>query len=205
MLTWAHTQGLTLRLIEPGKSNQNASIESFNGRFRDECLNAHLFTTLAHAQALIEAWRCEYNEERPKKGLGGLTPALYAQQLAAESKCSHPRTLKPTATQGGGMSRPPPDDLVNPTVDFHGERRRNDTHQSTTDPQARLYRKGSGREAILAYLGHVLLDNRHGLVANVCVGIVKLSQTAVFDAQHGGFTAGSSQYLGGRSTSFSLT
>ena len=75
MLTWAHTQGLTLRLIEPGKSNQNASIESFNGRFRDECLNAHLFTTLAHAQALIEAWRCEYNEERPKKGLGGLTPA----------------------------------------------------------------------------------------------------------------------------------
>ena len=73
MLTWAHTQGLTLRLIEPGKPNQNASIESFNGRFRDECLNEHWFTTLAHAQALIEAWRCEYNEERPKKGLGGLT------------------------------------------------------------------------------------------------------------------------------------
>ena len=84
MLTWAHTQGLTLRLIEPGKPNQNAYIESFNGRFRDECLNEHWFTTLAHAQALIEAWRCEYNEERPKKGLGGLTPALYAKQLAAE-------------------------------------------------------------------------------------------------------------------------
>ena len=54
-------------------------------------------------------------------------------------------------------------------MDFHGERRRNDTHQSTTDPQARLYRKGPGREATLAYLHHVLLDNRHGLVANVCV------------------------------------
>ena len=64
---------------------------------------------------------------------------------------------------------PPPDDPGNPTVDFHGERRRNDTHESTTDPQARLYRKGPGREATLAYLGHVLLDNRHRLVANVCV------------------------------------
>ena len=63
---------------------------------------------------------------------------------------------------------PPPDDPGNPTVDFHGERRRNDTHASTTDPDARLYRKGPGREAKLAYLGHVLLDNRHGLVANVC-------------------------------------
>ncbi len=64
---------------------------------------------------------------------------------------------------------PPPDDPGNPTVDFRGERRRNDTHESTTDPKARLYRKGPGREATLAYLGHVLLDNRHGLVANVCV------------------------------------
>ena len=57
----------------------------------------------------------------------------------------------------------PPDDPGNPTVDFHGERRRNDTHQSTTDPEAMLHRKGQGKEAKLAYLGHVLLDNRHGL------------------------------------------
>jgi transposase len=63
---------------------------------------------------------------------------------------------------------PPPDDSGNPTVNFHGERRKNDTHQSTTDPDAQLYRKGEGREAKLAYLGHVLLDNRFGLVANVC-------------------------------------
>jgi transposase len=63
----------------------------------------------------------------------------------------------------------PPDDPGNPTVDFHGERRRNDTHESTTDPDARLHRKGRGKEAKLAYLGHVLLDNRHGLVSNVCV------------------------------------
>ena len=63
---------------------------------------------------------------------------------------------------------PPPDDPGNPTVNFHGEPRKNDTHQSTTDPDAQLYRKGQGKEAKLAYLGHVLLDNRHGLVANVC-------------------------------------
>ena len=66
-----------------------------------------------------------------------------------------------------GPEEPPPDDPGNPTVDFRGERRRNDTHESTTDPQARLYRKGPGREAMLAYLGHVLLDNRHGLVGDV--------------------------------------
>ena len=64
---------------------------------------------------------------------------------------------------------PPPDDPGNPTVNFHGESRRNETHQSTTDPDARLARKGNGREAKLSYAGHVLLDNRHGLVANVCV------------------------------------
>jgi transposase len=63
---------------------------------------------------------------------------------------------------------PPPDDPGNPTVNFHGEMRKNDTHASTTDPDAQLYRKGNGKEAKLAYLGHVLLDNRHGLVANVC-------------------------------------
>jgi putative transposase len=84
MLTWASNRGVTLRLIEPGKPTQNAYIESFNGRFRDECLNEHWFTSMAHAQVLIEAWRREYNEERPKKGLGGLTPARYAKQLVAE-------------------------------------------------------------------------------------------------------------------------
>jgi transposase len=58
----------------------------------------------------------------------------------------------------------PPDDPGNPSVDFHGERRRNATHQSTTDPEARLARKGAGKEAKLSYAGHVEMDNRHGLV-----------------------------------------
>ncbi len=82
MLNWAHRRGIALRLIEPGKPNQNAYVESFNGRFRDECLNEHWFMSLVHARTLIEAWRREYNEERPKKSLGGLTPTQYAKHLA---------------------------------------------------------------------------------------------------------------------------
>jgi len=74
----------------------------------------------------------------------------------------------------------PPDDPGNPSVDFHGERRRNDTHRSRTDPDARLHRKGPGREAKLVYLGHVLLDNRHGLVANV--GVTAATGTAEREA-----------------------
>ena len=61
---------------------------------------------------------------------------------------------------------PPPDDPGNPTVNFHGERRSNTTHASTTDPDARLARKGGGHEAKLAYAGHVLMENRHGLAVD---------------------------------------
>lgn len=82
MLNWAHQRGVQLRQIQPGKPNQNAYIESFNGRLRDECLNEHWFVSLGHAKTIIETWRQEYNHERPKKALGGLTPAAYARQLA---------------------------------------------------------------------------------------------------------------------------
>jgi transposase len=61
----------------------------------------------------------------------------------------------------------PPDDPGNPTVDFHGQKRRNETHASTTDPQARLARKGDGKEAKLAYSGHALMENRHGLLVDL--------------------------------------
>lgn len=81
MLNWAHARGVQLFLIEPGKPNQNAYIESFNRRFRGECLNEHLLTSLTHARVIVEAWRREYNEERPKRSLGGLTPSAYAKQL----------------------------------------------------------------------------------------------------------------------------
>ena len=80
-IEWAHKRGVALRLIEPGKPNQNACIESFNGRLRDECLNEHWFPNLLHARTVIETWRREYNEERPKKALGGLMPAAYAKKL----------------------------------------------------------------------------------------------------------------------------
>jgi transposase len=65
--------------------------------------------------------------------------------------------------------RLPPEDPKNPTVNFHGQTRRNDTHQSTTDPDARLYKKGSGHEAKLVYLGHLLTENRHGLIVDTAV------------------------------------
>jgi transposase len=74
----------------------------------------------------------------------------------------------------------PPDDPKNPTVNFHGETRRNDTHQSTTDPDARLYKKAVGREAKLAYLGHLLTENRHGLIVDTAV--TAASGTAERDA-----------------------
>jgi IS5 family transposase len=64
---------------------------------------------------------------------------------------------------------PKDDDPGNPSVNFHGEQRSNDTHQSTTDPEARLARKGAGKEAKLSYAGHVLMENRHGLAVNCCV------------------------------------
>jgi transposase InsO family protein len=85
MLSWAHEREVKLFLIQPGKPNQNAYIESFNGRLRDECLNEHWFVNLLHARSVIEIWRKEYNDERPKKSLGGLTPSAYAKKLAEKS------------------------------------------------------------------------------------------------------------------------
>jgi transposase len=80
-----------------------------------------------------------------------------------EAWASH-KSFKPK----GGTGRPP-DDPKNPTVNFHGETRRNDTHQSTTDPDARLYKKAVGREAKLGYLAHLLTENRHGLIVDTAV------------------------------------
>jgi transposase len=76
------------------------------------------------------------------------------------------KSFKPREGKG---DQAPPDDPGNPTVDFHGEKRSNATHHSTTDPDARLYKKGAGRPAQLAYLGHVLMENRHGLVVDADV------------------------------------
>ena len=72
-----------------------------------------------------------------------------------------------------GADQQPPDDPGNPTVDFHGERRSNATHQSTTDPEARLAKKGKGKEAKLSFAGHVLMENRNGIAVNACVTLAE--------------------------------
>jgi putative transposase len=76
---WAAQHGVQLHFIQPGKPVQNAFIESFNGKFRDECLNEHWFLTLQEAQLVIEAWRREYNEERTHSAIGDLTPQEFIQ------------------------------------------------------------------------------------------------------------------------------
>lgn len=75
---WAYERGIRLDFIQPGKPNQNAYIESFNGRFREECLNDNQFRTLIEAQVVIEAWRKDYNDGRPHSSLDGQTPSEFA-------------------------------------------------------------------------------------------------------------------------------
>ena len=80
---WAYGRGVRLNFIRPGKPIENAYIESFNGRFRDECLNEHWFLTMAHARRVIEHWRIEYNTERPHSSLSDLTPEQFATSGSA--------------------------------------------------------------------------------------------------------------------------
>ena len=79
---WVHEHGVKLDFIRPGKPVENAVIESFNGRFRDECLNAQVFVSLHDARQKIETWRIDYNEHRPHGSLGDLTPQEFAEQAA---------------------------------------------------------------------------------------------------------------------------
>lgn len=76
---WAYAQGIRLQFIEPGKPNQNAYIESFNGRLRDECLNEHWFTSLSFARETLESWRLDYNAVRPHSSLNNATPTEFEQ------------------------------------------------------------------------------------------------------------------------------
>ena len=83
---WAYRTGVQLSFIRPGKPNENAYIESFNGKFRDECLNEHWFLSLTHARSIIEAWRVEYNTERPHSSLGNQTPTEFASTRQAQDE-----------------------------------------------------------------------------------------------------------------------
>jgi len=85
---WAYAANVQLAFIRPGKPNENAYIESFNGKFRDECLNEHWFISMAHARQVIEAWRIEYNTERTHSSLDDLTPEEFAMKLSKQGQQS---------------------------------------------------------------------------------------------------------------------
>lgn len=138
------------------------------------------FVGLSLDDAVWDATTFSKNRDRLLEG--DVAAAFFAEVLAAikadrllsdehftvdgtllEAWASH-KSFKPKRDPGR-----PPDDPKNPTVDFHGDTRRNDTHASTTDPDARLYKKAAGREAKLAYLGHLLTENRHGLIVDMAI------------------------------------
>jgi putative transposase len=82
LTAWSEQRGVRLEFIQPGKPVQNAYVESFNGRLRDECLNANWFLTLTDARQKIESWRHDYNEQRPHSSLNYLSPAQFAKRQA---------------------------------------------------------------------------------------------------------------------------
>ena len=85
---WAYRRRVQLDFTRPGKPTDNGHIESFNGKLRDECLNATQFESLAHVQAVIEAWRWDYDEHRPHGALGYLTPRAFADQRQGSTDCA---------------------------------------------------------------------------------------------------------------------
>jgi putative transposase len=110
---WAFERGVKLQFIEPGKPIQNAFIESFNSRLREECLNEHVFVSLDDARNKIENWRIDYNRERPHSSLGHLTPEEFAAKNQRSSAIA--RTAWPAeeelagAVQRAPASNPKPD------------------------------------------------------------------------------------------------
>ena len=120
---WAYRRGIALDFIRPGKRTENGFIEAFNGKLRDECLNAHQFLSIEDARSKVEAWRVDYNLHRPHSSLGQLTPLRVLETvrnrgqrsrefLAANGPKTGPRT-KPglyeafRGTKAGGRSRSP--------------------------------------------------------------------------------------------------
>jgi putative transposase len=113
VLRWAAERAIDWHYIQPGKPVQNAFIEAFNGRLRDECLNESWFTSLAHAQRLVEAWRVDYNTVRPHGRLGKLPPAVFAASALAMQRDGAlrsptgfaPRPVAPPSPTGSNEER----------------------------------------------------------------------------------------------------
>ena len=95
---WAQHRRVEWHYIAPGKPTQNAFVESFNGRLRDECLNEHLFDRLSEARQIIEAWRVDFNLNRPHTALGGLAPSQFIQKY-------HPRRPAAPGLRKGSAAR----------------------------------------------------------------------------------------------------
>lgn len=113
MRRWAQAIGIDWRYIDSGKPQQNAFVESFSGRLRDEFLNETLFTSLRQARIELEAWRRDYNTERPHSSLGNLTPIAYAARIAFD-----PRQAEALRSIGGFAPQPvATPDLIGPNAE----------------------------------------------------------------------------------------
>ena len=88
VLRWCQQTGVEWHYIAPGKPTQNAFVESFNGRFRDECLNDTLFSTLSEARSAITSWQEDYNIHRPHSALGNMPPAEFALKSTLEKQAA---------------------------------------------------------------------------------------------------------------------
>ncbi len=86
---WSQEHGVRLEFIQPDKPTQNAYAGSFNGRLRDECLNANRFTSLSDAQRKIETWRRDYNQQSPHRSLDYLSPAEFTRTRAEKRRRAH--------------------------------------------------------------------------------------------------------------------
>jgi putative transposase len=106
LLKWIVDQGIETALIDPGKPWQNGATESFNGKFRDECLSLEWFRSRAEAKVVIETWRRHYNEVRPHSSLGYLTPAEFAARIGSQDAASRPATGRTAAVCGASALRP---------------------------------------------------------------------------------------------------
>lgn len=113
VLDWTNRSGVEWHYIAPGKPTQNAFVESFNGRFRDECLNEEVFTSLAEARTVIERWRRDYNQVRPHSAHGGLPPLTVFHRSAGD------RLRNPDQLHRSPATITPANGAVSPTLDSH--------------------------------------------------------------------------------------
>ena len=105
LLTWITSMGIDTALIDPGKPWQNGATESFNGKFRDECLSLEWFRSRTEAKVVIETWRRHFNEVRPHSSLGYLTPAEFVARIEQDA-ASRPATGRIAAVCGASALRP---------------------------------------------------------------------------------------------------